>query len=288
MDEAFPRVGVHPIATDRSMPILELAKEAEARGLASISLPEHTHLPVDTESLVPGYPIDQRYRRALDPYIASAFVAAATSLEVGTGISLVAQHDGIALAKAIATLDYLAEGRLVIGVGFGYTRQEFSNHGITSRDRYAVVEETVALMRTLWTDEVAEFDGRHRKLTPSWSWPKPANPGGPPILLGGKHTERNITRIITWADGWLPAGLGVTSEALGKSLAELRSRWTDAGRPASPQISCMFAPGTRAEMSRELETAAAQGIRRMHIRLEERSRAEILPILDELADILAR
>jgi len=270
------------------MPVTDLAREAEARGLTGFSLPEHTHMPVATESLVAGYPIAEKYQRTLDPYIACAYVAATTSLEVGPAISLLAQHDAIALAKAVATLDHLARGRLVLGVGFGYNRGEVEDHGVTPRDRRAVVEETVALMRALWTDEIAEFEGRHRHLPASRSWPKPERPGGPPILLGARNSERNFARIIAWADGWIPAGIGVSFPALQQSLAGLRRGWRDAGRAGSPEIMCLFPPGSPDEMSRQLEKAAALGIGRMHLRVEERTRDQVLPVLDDLAAVIAQ
>jgi probable F420-dependent oxidoreductase len=269
------------------MPILDLARETEARGLRSIYLPEHTHAPVDTEALVPGWPIDERYQRTLDPYIACASIAATTSLEVGTGVSLLAQHDAIALAKTIATLDYLTQGRVVVGVGFGYNRQEAEDHGFAPRDRFAIVEETIALMRALWTDEVAEFHGRYRQVSPSRSWPKPAQPGGPPILLGGRGTERNFDRIVAWADGWFPAGLGVADPAFATSLLGLRSRWEEAGRSGAPEICCFFPVASRDQMARQIEQAAELGVQRMQVFLEERPRDLALPVLDELAAVLA-
>ena len=197
-----------------------------------------------------------------------------------------AQHDAIALAKAVATLDFLSQGRLVLGVGFGYNRQEVEDHGVPARDRYQVLEETVALIRALWSEEVAEFEGRFRRLSPSRSWPKPVRPGGPPILLGGRATERNFKRVITWADGWLPAGIGVTDPGFASDLLDLRRLWVDAGRSDVPEICCFFAPGSRDEMMREIERAAQLDVQRMHIRLEERSRDETLPILDLVAAAL--
>src|SRR5207253_9851984 len=137
----------------RWMPVLELATETEARGLGSLYLPEHTHVPVDSLQITEQWVMAERYQRSLDPYVASAFIAATTSLEVGTAISLVAQHDAIALAKAIATLDHLAPGRVVVGVGFGYNLPEAANHGFRPADRAEVAEETVRLMRALWREE---------------------------------------------------------------------------------------------------------------------------------------
>jgi len=81
-----PVVGVHPTATDRSMPVLELAHETEARGLRSLYLPEHTHVPVDSLQITDHWRMAERYQRTLDPYIASAFVAATTSLACSTRI----------------------------------------------------------------------------------------------------------------------------------------------------------------------------------------------------------
>ena len=164
-------VGVHPTSTDRSMPVIDLARECEARGLGSISLPEHTHIPVDSPAT------SDRYRRTLDPFVASSFVAATTGLQVGTAISLVGQHDAIALAKAIATIDHLSHGRFTLGVGFGYNRKEAADHGIPVTERALYVEETVRLIRALWTDDEAEFEGRFLRVPPSYAWPKPAASG---------------------------------------------------------------------------------------------------------------
>ena len=275
-------MGVHPTATDMSMPVLELAREAEARGFDSLYLPEHTHVPVDSLQITDSWRMSERYQRTLDPYIASAFVAATTKLEVGTAISLVAQHDAIALAKAIATLDHLAAGGVVVGVGFGYNREEAHNHGVDFGQRATVVEETVRLMRALWTDEVAAFDGQHLRLTPSWAWPKPTRTGGPPVLLGGRGTARNFERIASWADGWIPMGLTPLSPNLADDLAELRRHWKEADRARPLEVCCFFHGGSVAEMRAEIERAADLGIQRLQVLLEDGSRDEVLPILDDL------
>ncbi|MBL7515683.1 TIGR03619 family F420-dependent LLM class oxidoreductase [Frankia sp. CN4] len=267
------------------MSVVQLAAEVEARGLGSISLPEHTHIPVDSRALVEGWSVEEHYQRTLDPYIAGAFVAATTSLEIGTAVSLVAQHDAIALAKAIATLDHLSGGRVVLGVGFGYNQQEMQDHGVPVKQRFQVVEETVALMRALWTEEVASYEGRYRRLSPSLSWPKPARPGGPPVLLGGRPTERNLARIVGWADGWIPAGIGVTA-SVAAAVKELGVRWNDAGRAGAPEICCFLARGSRDELAREIERAAEIGVRRLSVRLEELPRDLVLPVLDDMAAAL--
>jgi alkanesulfonate monooxygenase SsuD/methylene tetrahydromethanopterin reductase-like flavin-dependent oxidoreductase (luciferase family) len=138
-------------------------------------------------------------------------------------------------------------------------------------------------MRALWTVEVAEFRGQHRQLSPSRSWPKPGRPGGPPVLLGGRGTKRNFDRIVAWADGWLPAGLGVADPVFATSLLGLRSRWEEAGRPGAPEICCFFPVASQDQMGRQLERAAELGVQRMQVFLEDRPRDLVLPILDELA-----
>ncbi|ADP80840.1 TIGR03619 family F420-dependent LLM class oxidoreductase [Pseudofrankia inefficax] len=284
-----PSVGVHPTATDLSMPVLELARATEARGLESIYFPEHTHVPLDSLDITANWRMSERYQRSLDPFVCSSFVAATTSLEVGSAISLVAQHDAIALAKEIATIDHLCGGRVVVGVGFGYNRQEAANHGVSFGDRAAVVEETVRLMRSLWTEDEASFDGRFRRLTPSWSWPKPVRPGGPPVLLGGRATERTFERVASWADGWIPMGQTPARDpGLGPHLDGLRGAWDKAGRAAEPQVLCFFPPGSADEMTRELELGARLGIQRMQVLLEDRTTDEVLPVLDDLATAVGR
>jgi probable F420-dependent oxidoreductase len=229
-----------------------------------------------------------RYQRTLDPYVACSFIAATTDLEVGTGVSLIAQHDAIALAKAIATLDHLSGGRVMIGIGFGYSREEAADHRIPVTRRAAVVEETVRLMRALWTDDEAEFDGEYLRVSRSRAWPKPVRPGGPPVLLGAATNPRTFDRIVDWADGWIPMGVGILDDGFAASLGELRKRWSDAGRVEELQVCCFFMPGSVDDMAREVERAVELGVQRSQVYLEDRDTEAALPILDDLAVVVER
>src|SRR5947207_7618969 len=162
------RVGIFADLTDQTMGLVEFAKAVEDRGFSALFLNEHTHLPVEcpTSQFPPGGEIPERYGRFWDPYVALSFVAATTRLQIGTGVSLIGEHDPIQLAHAIATLDTLSEGRLVVGVGWGWNREEFADHGRSPKVRANVVEEWVLVMRELWTKEVAAFDGRFVTLAP--------------------------------------------------------------------------------------------------------------------------
>jgi alkanesulfonate monooxygenase SsuD/methylene tetrahydromethanopterin reductase-like flavin-dependent oxidoreductase (luciferase family) len=127
------KLGLSIFLTDQVIDPVRLAREAEARGFHSLYFPEHTHIPIARTTPHPsqGRDFDESYRRTLDPYIACAFAASATSrILLGTGVSVIAQHDPIILAKEIATLDLLSGGRFVLGIGYGWNRDEITNHGI--------------------------------------------------------------------------------------------------------------------------------------------------------------
>ena len=169
-------LGITIHLTDRCVDVRDLASEAEARGFSSLYVPEHTHIPSSQATPVPmggDLPVEV-YPRSLDPMAALAAAAAVTStIRVGTGVSLVAQHHPITLAKAAATIDLLSGGRFVMGVGYGWNREERAHHGVDYATRRARVRETMLAGRQLWTVEEAEFHGEYVDFGPSWSWPKP-------------------------------------------------------------------------------------------------------------------
>jgi len=230
------RIGVTCFLTDRDMDPVGVARAAEERGFASLFLPEHTHLPVRADTppgLVDGVSLDD-YKRSLDPFVALATAAAVTSeLRLGTGVSLVAQHDPIVMAKQVATLDHLSGGRVDLGIGFGWNRAEAADHGVDFADRRAVAREHVLCMRALWRDDPAEYHGEYVDLDPCWSAPSPAQRPGVPVLLGGVASAGNFAAIAEYGDGWLPVG----GSGLGEALPALRRAFEERGRdPASARV----------------------------------------------------
>ena len=156
------KIGLAYFSTDVSMNLVELAREAESRGFHSIYVPEHTHIPTSRSTPAPtgDAELAEEYKRSLDPYVALAAAASVTStLKLGTGVSLVAQHDPIVLAKTLATLDFLSNGRLVLGIGYGWNREEMAQHGVDVRKRRALVREKMLAIQVLWASEKAEFRG---------------------------------------------------------------------------------------------------------------------------------
>jgi len=181
------RIGVTAFLTDRSIRPDELARAAEERGFDSMYVPEHTHIPVSRRTPAPmGEPLPEQYWRALDPFVALTFAAAATTnLRLGTGVALVMEHDPIVLAKEIATLDQLSGGRFTFGIGFGWNVEEAEDHGVEWKKRRALTREKILAMQALWSNDEAGFEGEYVRFEVSKAWPKPAQQPRPPILIGG-------------------------------------------------------------------------------------------------------
>ena len=284
--QPMPGVGVLYRATDQ-MRFLELARAADERGFTSLVLGEHTHIPVSSDpAWFPGAgsSIPDSYPRLLDPYVALSFVAAQTSLKIGTCTSLPAMHDPIALAKGLATLDFLSGGRLTLGVGYGWNRDEFTNHGRDYRHRRAIVREHVELMRQLWTEVEAEYHGEHANLERSWSWPKPAQPTIP-VLLGAAGQPLAMNAIVAWADGWMPGG---SVDWIAGKLSELRRRWNEAGRfEAGPIVWAIQEITDDDAFHADLERLAGLGVAEVLISFNTVDKDEILPVLDRYAKVIA-
>jgi probable F420-dependent oxidoreductase len=288
-DRRSPRVGVLYRAVDRDsvMSLQDLACAAAERGFDSLVLGEHTHIPVSRETgFIGGGEMPGDYPRLLDPYIALAWVAATTPLRIGTCVSLVAQHDPIALAKALATLDFLSGGRLTLGVGYGWNREELADHGHNFKDRRKIVREHVELMRELWGSTVAEYHGAFASLQPSWSWPKPAQ-SPIPVLLGATAAGgRAIEDIVCWADGWMIGGGNL--EWLAERNAALTRCWTEAGRAEDGPIVYAMQQVVEDDFARRLDRYHELGVAEVLCDIPTAPRSEILPILDKYAEAFDR
>ncbi len=275
-------IGVTIHATDKAMSPIELAVEAETRGFYSLYVPEHTHIPTSRRTAPPTGEavLAEAYRRSLDPYIALAGAAARTSrILLGTGIGLVAQHDTITFAKELATLDLIAAGRLVLGIGYGWNAEEMENHGIDVKRRRAIVREKMLAMQELWSNEVASFRGEFVRFEASWQWPKPVQQPRPRVLIGGGAGPRLFAHIAEYADGWMPiGGAGVRT-----ALPELRRAFEERGR--DPEALHVVPMGVLPDRAK-LDHYASIGVTEAALRLPARPRDDVLPVLDEYAQYL--
>jgi probable F420-dependent oxidoreductase len=281
------RYGVTMFVTDVSIDVVELAREVEARDLGSLWLPEHTHIPTSRKTPHPsGQELPEFYKRSLDPLVALAAAASATTaLRLGTGILLAAQRDPLVTAKAVASLDHVSGGRAALGVGFGWNEDEMNDHGVDLRERRAVGREHVLAMRALWRDDEAEFHGDHVDFGPSWSWPKPVQTGHDgtrtvPVLLGGAAGPKLFAAVAEYADGWIPiGGAGLTA-----ALPRLREAVAAAGRDPDHLEVVPFGsipdPG-------KLDHFAEIGVTECVFNLPSAPRDRVLPLLDRYAGLVA-
>ena len=276
------RLGVTAALTDLDAAPAVVAAAAEELGFDSFWLPEHTHLPVREDvppALVEGVRLDD-YKRCLDPLVALATVATATSrIRLGTGILLAAQHDPIVLAKQVATLDHLSGGRFSLGVGYGWNRAEAEDHGVDFARRHDVVREHLEAMEAIWSSEQAEYHGEFVDFDPTWSWPKPVQQPRVRTLIGGGARDSVLRAVATGADGWIPIG----GRGLAEALPRLRAMAEEAGRDSASLAVIPF--GTIASREK-LEHYASLGVREVVLRLRAGDESTLRTELDSLAPLV--
>ncbi|MET9380163.1 LLM class F420-dependent oxidoreductase [Streptomyces sp. NPDC002928] len=281
------RIAVTIFLTDETITPTRLARELEQRGFAGLYLPEHTHIPVERVTPYPaGGELPREYGRTLDAFVALGQAAAVTErLGLGTGITLVAQHDPIDLAKQIATVDHLSGGRLTLGLGYGWNVEEAADHGVEWRTRRELVRDRMALMRALWAAEPTAYEGQFGSVRASHAHPKPVQkPRGPVVgprtLVGGAAGPKLFAHISEFADGWLPIG----GRGLTENLPLLRAAWADAGRdPAALQV----VPYAVHPSPGKLAHYAELGIDEVVVQLPSAGETEVLRLLDGYADHVA-
>jgi probable F420-dependent oxidoreductase len=276
------QLGICMFPTDYSVAPGPLARMAEERGFDALLIPEHTHIPASRETPWPGGgELPREYSHTLDPFAALAAAAAVTErILLGTGICLLVQRDPIVTAKEVATVDLLSGGRFLFGVGAGWNREEMRNHGTDPRTRFGLLRERVEAMKAIWTQDEAEYHGRHVDFDPIWSWPKPARKPHPPVVVGG-ISDGALDRAVAFGDEWMPNRVE-SPEALGERIAELLRRADEAGREPLP-VSVF---GARPE-ARAVDRLRDVGVSRALFYLRSEGESETERRLDELARVAA-
>jgi probable F420-dependent oxidoreductase len=202
------------------------AIKAEELGYDSIWMPEHVAFPTSFQSRYP-YSADGKYPGDMDldcpePLSVLNYVAALTQrLVVGTVIVILPLHHPLYIGKQLATLDVLSNGRVILGVGSGWLKEEFDALGIDWKTRGSRTDEIIQALRVIWRDNPASFHGRHFNFGPLKSFPKPVN-RNIPIFIGG-HSPANIRRAAHLGDGLMPASTAeVALDAWNKTKEECR------------------------------------------------------------------
>ena len=276
------RYGAFIFATDYSIRPDDLGRALEERGFESLWVPEHTHIPASRRSAWPGGgDLPREYWHTLDPFVALGAAAAVTSrLMLGTGICLVIERDPIALAKEVASLDWISRGRVLFGIGGGWNAEEMEDHGTDFASRWKLLRERIAAMKEIWTKDEAEYHGKFVNFDRMWAFPKPVQKPHPPILMGGAGPHAR-QRAADFDGHWIPIG-GRAAEPIPESLADLRARAEKAGRdPATVTVSMFGVPADEGRLA-GLRDA---GVHRAIFGLPPAGRDAVLPLLDRYADL---
>ena len=274
------KYGVFIFPTDMAIRPDHLAKEVEARGFDSLWFPEHSHIPKSRETPWGGQKdaplLPEQYWRSNDALVALAYAGAVTeNLKLGTGVTLVAQRDPIWTAKEVASLDHLSNGRVLFGIGYGWNKEEMAQHGTAYTERRTLLREKVLIMKALWTENDASFDGERLTLEPSWAWPKPVQQPHPPIIMGAGAGPKTLADMVEFCDGWMPLATRMDIEG---EVARVREAVAAAGRdPAAFEITAYSAKVDR------LEELARAGVDRAVFNLPPLGPDVIIPRLEMLA-----
>jgi len=274
--------GVSMFPADYAIQPGELAIAAEQREFESIFFPEHTHIPASRKTPWPGgVKLPSEYWHTHDPFVALGAAAALTKkLKLGTGVCLVIERDPITLAKEVASLDFISGGRVIFGIGGGWNVEEMENHGAQFKRRWKLVREKVLAMREIWTKEAAEFHGEFVNFDPIWSFPKPVQAGGPPVLLGSQ-SKRVFERVADYCDGWMP--INVRPYDFDDGVKRLREAEKGAGKKGL-SLSLFGAPAKDEVIRRFIDL----GFERLIFGLPPAPRDTVLPLLDRYAGVAAR
>ena len=268
------KLGIGIFPTDRSVSPVELAVAAEAAGFESFWVPEHTHIPLGEAAFPGGRPVQEMYKRSLDPFVTLGAVAAATTtIRIGTGICLLVERDPIVTAKEVATVDLLSGGRFLFGIGAGWNRTEMANHGTDPDSRFALLAERVDVLKTIWREDEPSYDGRFHAFAPIWCWPKPVQSPHPPVLVGG-NGPRVLDRVVAYGDEWMPNAF--SPEALSERVNELHRKAEAAGRERI-RVSVFGARPDRLTIERFRDA----GAHRCVFWVPSEGRETVLPLVEE-------
>ncbi|MFJ2814251.1 TIGR03619 family F420-dependent LLM class oxidoreductase [Streptomyces sp. NPDC091279] len=222
------KISISIFQTADTAPVTELARYLEDARYDALYFCEHTHQSLRFAAQAPT--LERRFKETFDPFVAAQAAAGVTErLRVGSAVTLLAQHEPIAMAKRLATLDRVIGGRLDVGVGAGWIEDEMLRHGVDPRRRNARLTEHATAVKALWSGRPTTVRSEHIDFEDVVVLPTPLQSPGPPIYVGGAG-PRALDRIRAFGDGWMPDYGSVTPAELFARLGELRLLEQELGR----------------------------------------------------------
>ncbi len=225
------------------------AQTAEALGFDSVWTADHIVTPLHIISKYPytangQFPLNPK-EPLLDPLATLGFAAACTSkIRLGTAVLVLPHRNALVTAKTVATLDVLSNGRVILGVGVGWMAEEFQALNVSFAERGPLSDETVAVMKEVWTSENPQFKGRFHNFADLRCEPRPIQKPHPPIWVGG-HTGPALRRVAEYGDGW--AAVVFSPQEFSERLDKLKEKAAKVGRDMSTITLCVSPRGKRPE-----------------------------------------
>jgi probable F420-dependent oxidoreductase len=262
--------------------MIHIAKAAEAAGLKSVWTGEHVVLP---DPRVPASPVDPG-TPLLDPAVALSHIAARTErLRLGTGIIILPQRNPLVLAKELASLDVVSKGRLIFGLGAGYLEPEFRALGAPFEDRGAVTDESIEVLKAMWTMEKPAYHGRFFSFSGIDAYPRPVQKPHPPIVIGGmsRSAARRTTR---YGDGWY--GFRTDLETTARNIEWIRGYIANGERPAElGEVEISVTPPMR--LTRDIVDRYSEiGVHRLIPGIHATTLDDALRLVEGLGEIASR
>jgi probable F420-dependent oxidoreductase len=286
--------GLSRLFGDDLAAVIEVARIADEAGVHQLVLPDHLAIGARTDRYPFGtfpYPPSEPW---LEPLTTLAAIAGTTErVRLGTGVLIAPLRPALLLAKTAATLDVLSGGRLDLGVGTGWQREEFTDPGQTFPGRTSRLDDTIRACRVLWNHPPpVSFASPTVTFRELWCEPRPRQAGGIPVWFGGGPTDVTARRIAALGEGWLPVGV-TPFDDLKDGIERIRAAFREAGRdPAELGVRAGVAVAThddgRLDLARTLEPVprlAEAGVTLVSLALGRflRDRGDVAPFLREAA-----
>ena len=278
------KLGVIPVNFEGSLNVADLARCVEDLGFESFWLPEHTVVPVNAKTAYPGSDhggIPEFMPYMVEPFVGLSMAAAVTDrILLGTCVSLVPEHNPLVLGKRIASLDLLAKGRFIFGIGTGWLEEEAELFKVDFSHRWTQTKEALEVMRMMWSQTETSFDGKYYKIKPVYSLIHPVQKPHPPIVIGGS-AKSVFKRVVALGDGWMP--IRPTPELIADGRDTLNRLALTSGRNPEEIVVTAYDPPQTIDAIRELKDAGAD---RAILRLKPPSGPEVLEELEQIANKL--
>jgi len=237
--------------------VVDVARQAEEAGIDMLSITDHVVMGEHLENYPYGsFPLPLDYPWFEPMVVLGAIASATKTIRLSTGVLISPLRSAVLLAKQLATLDVMSHGRVTIGLGIGWQKEEYDASGLPWETRYKQFDEQVAVCKLLWSEAPASFHGKTVNFDKIHAFPRPVQAGGIPLWFGLKPTEKNFARIAEYGDGWIP--MERDPVVLAEHIKALRSAFVARGRaPEDAKVRVGIRPAEGSDLDAVLASSKA-------------------------------